>query len=261
MTVFVVTHKPDIKLDLPAGYQPILVGAYNKQNPQHFLSDDRGDNISELNPSFCELTALYSIWKHSNDDKVGLVHYRRFFSHYQNFSGLYWSALFKGTPKPADLKVLDSLLSNHDWILATPQIGGTGSLAEQFNHFHHAKDLQLTRKVIAKRHSDSLAAFDQVMNNNSQASFYNMFYTNKTELDQYCDWLFDILFHVQKEVDMTGYDTYQQRLYGFLAERLLNVWVYYRQAKVAHLTVYNTERMRRSDAARLIRDEVFKKGK
>lgn len=257
MTVYVVTHKPLLKLNLPTGYQPILVGAVNKENPQHFITDADGDNISDLNPQFCELTAVYNIWKNRSSNNVGLVHYRRFFSEYHHASHMYWATLIKGTPKPIKEALLSQKLNDgYDWVLATLQVGGQGSLWDQFAHFHHEKDMLLTRQIIQDRHPETLVAFDQVMKQPT-ASFYNMFYTSKHNLEEYCQWLFDVLFHVQKLVDMTGYDQYQQRLYGFLSERLLNVWVNYKQAKVEHLVVYNSEHMKRIDAARLIKHQIM----
>ena len=48
---------------------------------EKFLIDQKheGDNIDFLNPWYCELTGLYYLWKHCDDDIVGLEHYRRYF--------------------------------------------------------------------------------------------------------------------------------------------------------------------------------------
>ena len=43
------------------------------------LTDCEGENISEKNRQYCELTGLYWVWKHAEEDYIGLVHYRRHF--------------------------------------------------------------------------------------------------------------------------------------------------------------------------------------
>ena len=44
-----------------------------------FFIDEQhnGDNIDNRNPYYCELTGLYYLWKHCDDEIVGLEHYRR----------------------------------------------------------------------------------------------------------------------------------------------------------------------------------------
>ena len=53
---------------------------------EKFLIDQKheGDNIDKLNPWYCELTGMYYMWKHCNDDIVGLEHYRRYFVNKNN---------------------------------------------------------------------------------------------------------------------------------------------------------------------------------
>ena len=48
---------------------------------EKFLIDQKheGDNIDFLNPWYCELTGLYYLWKHIDDDIIGLEHYSRYF--------------------------------------------------------------------------------------------------------------------------------------------------------------------------------------
>ena len=79
--IYVVSHSEhDIK-DIEANdiYVPLFVGRAGKDN-LGFLSDDTGDNISDKNSSYCELTGLYWIWKNSTADVIGLAHYRRYFA-------------------------------------------------------------------------------------------------------------------------------------------------------------------------------------
>ena len=44
------------------------------------LHDDEGENISDKNPMYCELTAQYWAWKNLDADYYGFCHYRRYFN-------------------------------------------------------------------------------------------------------------------------------------------------------------------------------------
>ena len=61
-------------------YLPVEVGAALHPQPiPGFTPDNTGENISEKNTHYCELTALYWGWKNLDAACIGLVHYRRFF--------------------------------------------------------------------------------------------------------------------------------------------------------------------------------------
>ena len=50
--------------------------------------------------------------------------------------------------------------------------------------------------------------------------------TRKRELaDSYCAWLFDILFELENRLDISDYNANDRRVFGFVAERLLDVWL------------------------------------
>lgn len=77
--ILVATHK---KYKMPADtsvYLPIHVGCEGKED-LGFQGDNSGENISDLNPYYCELTGLFWAWKNLDCDYLGLVHYRRYFT-------------------------------------------------------------------------------------------------------------------------------------------------------------------------------------
>lgn len=74
--LFVCAHKK-FEPKIP-GYEPVQAGAWNKKK-LFSLSDDNGKSISSKNKSYCEMTVLYWIWNNVHCDKVGMVHYRRYF--------------------------------------------------------------------------------------------------------------------------------------------------------------------------------------
>ena len=61
--------------------------------------------------------------------------------------------------------------------------------------------------------------------NQKKIYLFNMFVMKKELFDSYASWLFDILFELEKRIDISSYDNYQKRVYGFLSERLFNVWL------------------------------------
>ena len=68
-----------------------------------------------------------------------------------------------------------------------------------------------------------------------------MMIVSKNYFDEYHNWLFKILFELEKEIDISRYNNYNVRMYGFLAERLLNVWVHHKHLRVKEMPVYNSE--------------------
>lgn len=230
--IFVITHK-NCDLKLNNSYNRLYVGRTN--GPKKQCADNTGDNISSKNPYYCELTGLYWIYKNIRCNIVGLVHYRRFF-----VSKL---SLFRYKILP-DVKI-NKILRKYQIIL--PYIAKLKdgkkvyTVYEQYCLCHHKRDLDTTREVIAEIYPDYLEAFDKVMNK-TEMFMFNMFICKKEITDKYCRWLFDILFELEKRVDISNYDSYQKRVFGFIAERLLNVWIFKNRLSVYYSPVYNIEK-------------------
>ena len=78
--------------------------------------------------------------------------------------------------------------------------------------------------LIAEKYPEYSAAFTKVCNR-TWAHMFNMFVMRRDLFDQYCEWMFSILEEIEKRVDISDYDTYEARIYGFVSEILLDVWI------------------------------------
>ena len=94
----------------------------------------------------------------------------------------------------------------------------------QYIHAHHKQDLEVTRAIIARKCPEYLPAYDLYMSK-THGHHFNMFVMKKELLQHYCTWLFDILFELERELDMTGYTVNDRRVFGFVSERLLDAWL------------------------------------
>lgn len=223
MAVYIAVHK-DVPLPQERGYLPLQVGAA-VHPPLLWLGDNTGTHISQKNPHYCELTGLFWVWQNTRDTYKGLVHYRRYFTHRGHLL------------TEAEIR---HFLMKHDIILPCPEPLRESAWREFCLHSGYERDLVLTRQAVGAVSPDMLPAFDAVMAGRS-LHLYNMLIAPAAEFDAYCRWLFAVLTQVERRVDMTDYTPYQRRLYGFLGERLLNVWVTHRGLRVRCLSVRNTD--------------------
>lgn len=213
--IFVMTHKriAEIPDDI---YIPLQVGKAGKED-FGYLGDDTGENISEKNANYCELTGMYWIWKNMKCDVVGICHYRRYFVREEKL-------LTKG--------YIEQKLQEYSIIIPSTSCVRASSVYTQYEKVHDSgKDLLVCREVIAEKYPEYLQAFDFSMKS-ILVSVGNMWITRKEMYDSYCEWLFDILFEVEKRIDITGYDDYQKRVMGFLSERLFRAWLLMQPEKI-----------------------------
>lgn len=243
--IYIITHKVFVPYFTDNAHYKVLHVGLNSNRLQEYLSDDVEDNISEKNLNFCELTGLYWIWKNGNErysDITGLVHYRRYFtSRLDDFLYTY----FNRRPRVIKYDYIEKCLKKYDIILPVPEkIFRT--VKQSYIDVHNEEDLCLTRSVIAEICAEYVDSFDKVMN--SHKYYYaNMMLCNKQILDEYSQWLFSILFNLEKRIDVDKYsDEYQKRVFGFLAERLLQIWVYHNKLKIKEFPAFNTEARRLS---------------
>ena len=208
ITIVVATHKL-YSMPEDGVYLPVQVGAAGKPPIGGFARDDEGENISERNAHWCELTGLYWAWKNLKADVVGLVHYRR---HFRGGHGI------------ATGPEIAALLDRAEVILPRRRNYVIETTYSQYAHAHHAIDLDTARAIIAERNPSYLAAFDGAMKS-TKGHRFNMFVMKRPLFDAYCEWLFGILFELERRLDISAYSQNDARVFGFVAERLLDVWL------------------------------------
>lgn len=229
--VLVACHKPYPIAADPVYYSVEAGAALRPVHPDMVFRDDCGENISFKNGSYCELTALYWGWKNLESEALGLVHYRRY------LGAKRLETKWQRIARRADL---EALLEKYPVIVPKPRNYFIETNYSQYQHAHNSKDLDLTRRIIANQYSAYLPAFDRVMSR-TYGHRFNMFIMRRNELDGYCTWLFSILAGLEKEIDLSAYDEYNRRVFGFIAERLLDCYLETNHITYTELPVVNLE--------------------
>lgn len=205
--VYVVHSKFDKKLNECISNKkyeiPIQVGTEISGKIPDMIYDNTGDNISKKNSQYCELTGLYWAWKNDDSDFIGLCHYRRRF-------------VF-GDDDIATIKA-----GEFDLIVTVPVINLL-SVKEQYIKDHSKLDWAVMTEAVRKLAPDYIDALVKVENNIYYFA-YNMFIAKRTVFNDYCSWLFPILEYCEKNIGVKE-DVYQNRYVGFLAERLLTIYI------------------------------------
>lgn len=195
-------------------YLPLQVGAEGKQD-LGYAKDNTGDNISVLNPSFCELTGLYWAWKNLDAEYIGLVHYRR---HFGSGGKDPFSAILT-------YHQLLPMLERYSVFVPRKRRYYIESLYTHYQHTHYAEHLDITREIIAEKYPTDIASYDKVIRH-TYGYMFNMAIMKKELWDAYCGWLFDVLFELDRRIDTTGISAYQKRFHGRVSEILFNVWLH-----------------------------------
>lgn len=232
----VATHK---KYEMPNDdiYLPIQVGSFKKED-FGYCRDDQGDNISSKNPFFCELTGLYWGWKNLNYDYLGLVHYRRYFT----LSNKIHIPLSKRMPSVLSTEEVEKLLQKSDIILPKPRRYFIESLYSHYKHTMYVEPLDETRNILIKKYPNYVKEFDK-LKHRTTGHMFNMFIMKREYLEQYCQWLFDILFDLEKKFKNVQYSSFHSRFYGRISELLLDVYIRTNHLKYTEVRVIDIEKI------------------
>lgn len=236
--IMVCAHK---KVVLPRHdyFFPIQAGAALHDIIPEYHADNTGENISDKNPYFCELTCHYWMWRNQRADIVGLNHYRRFFDFgrkWKMFSPDRSFTTIDYVDMPYTFPDLEKTLYKECDIILPPKRHYPYSVATQYKVFHIVNDLNILREVIFELSPDYIPAFDHLMNHENGYSGYNMFITSWNHFDRYSEWIFKILFEVERRIKLSPYPD-QARLFGYMSERLINVYCMRHKLRVKYVPV------------------------
>lgn len=198
-------------------YIPIHVGKALSKTELGILCDDTGDNISHLNPYFCELTAQYWAWKNMHDvEYIGLCHYRRYFQ--TEFT----------------MENVEQLMDGADIVLAK-SIFFSENLYSNLSRDLVPEDILAFFLYMKGRFQNDQDVINFLINCN-HFNPCNMFVCKKSLFNEFCQWQFSILFDLFEILPKSPY-VREQRLMGYLAELLLPMYCITKGLKVKEIPV------------------------
>lgn len=241
--IFTMTHKKFAEPE-DAVYVPLQVGRAGHED-LGYLGDDTGDSISEFNCYYGELTGLYWLWKnYPGNENIGICHYRRFFIN-EHMELL----------EEADY---EAILSDYDIITSKAMYAGE-PYREYYGRAHNGRDLELEGEVIKELYPEDYPVFCRVMEGEKHY-FGNLMVTSRKHYNAYCEWLFSIFFELEKRIDVESYDEYHRRVFGFLSEQLLLVWITARGLRAYECRVGISEEKAETKELKLAVGQLLKLG-
>jgi len=240
-----VSHRIDLDsetIDNPL-YVNVRCGAvYDKRENVTMLGDDTGDNISEKRMSFCELTVQYWAWKNVKADYYGLCHYRRYLSFSKtkfptNPYGLIvrkYLTEYEANEFSLVENVMRENIEKYDIITATPvdvrkispDIKCIHDYCRLSNNDFNLEDIDILLDVIKELCPDY---YDVAVKYYKQpySRWYNCFIMKKEIFSNFCEWQFNILFELEKRLNMNNYSSQMLRELGFFGEHLYGIYCDY----------------------------------
>jgi hypothetical protein len=243
--ILVSCHKPFVVIKNDY-IKPIQVGAYfTDARFDGMLCDADGENISEKNKRYCELTAQYYAYRNIDADYYGFMHYRRYLNLGKPlFRFPFCDAKIKVADEKAEKRLaidksgIEKALDGVD-IIVPKRIFFFGNYNQYKNSKgHFIKDLDFCLEVIKTEYPEIYPSAVKYMKSNF-AYICNMFVMKKELFNNYCDFMFNVLSQHEKAYDCKDYDTYAYRVSGFLSERLLGIYITYlksqKKYKIKHV--------------------------
>ena len=236
--ILVSYHKP-AKLIRDDVWTPIKIGSCPNWDPENLIEDSDGENISNLNDSYNELTAIYWAWKNfdklGNPDFIGFCHYRRIPIFLQDLkragNSFTVDVLFDNIDSLFDSikysrQGLEKLLSNYQ-CLSGSFFDKKYSVREQYKKAsskgeHVYEDLLDAENIVKEHFPEYGTAADKYLSGNKQYCG-NIFVLRKDLFFRYCEFIFGVIEIFLSRHDFSQRPAWLRRL--FISERLTGIFI------------------------------------
>jgi hypothetical protein len=246
-------YKPNSVLTINNCIIPVWAGKNNRKPAHGLIGDDTGENISHKNQYFSELSGIFWVWKNTQSELVGSCHYRRYFTNSKEpfiyrlkrqsyfFAGLKkkrHGLIYTNNIKFWKSKILKAnevleILCNYDVILPERR-KLRQSIRLHYCKYHNPNDLIIIGNILKEKYSEYLSSFENFLNGNRLFA-NNMFVMNWENFDKMMHWLFSILFEFENQIDLDNYQGYQKRIFGFISERLISLYIFHNELNYKEL--------------------------
>jgi hypothetical protein len=261
--IFSFHYQPGQAIVEDSPYINVWAGRNHSLIESNLVGDDIGDNISDKNKYYSELTGIYWAWKNNSTDIWGTCHYRRFFTVFPepvNYKirricyyligigrkrhGLIYTSNYNyWKNKIIDNNDILKLFSDYDAIMPVRR-KFKYSIGKHYSRYHNIDDLKLLREILNDNSPELIGSFDSML---KQKRLYanNMFILKNDQFEKLMNWLFGILFEFEKRINLSDYQGYQERIFGFLSERLITCWFIQQNLRVKELNLIYFKKLKR----------------
>ena len=227
--IFVCTFDKDVRIKNNI-FVPFQVGRKNSPIKFDYLGDDTGENISYKNKYYSEQTGVYWVWKNMAEDHpeyVGFCHYRKlpyFVDSDQTEINMSYEKYIESNR--INESSIVKLLSTCDIICINPFFYINRSLEQFYREIHISEDYDLLCDSIKRVKPEYFPAFSYIMTRCPSFFFpYNTYIMEWERFCEYCSFIFPVFENMENLIDYTKHTGYQSRVFGYMAERLLTVFI------------------------------------
>lgn len=217
-------------------YFPIQCGSDYTGLDLGIIHDNTGENISSQNKYWSEITGIYWAWKNMKKSTyIGLCSYRRFFNFSFDKKNPIKIKKINEIEEVNTIKIpnLDQIFSIYDIIIPIPYTYAY-PMQKIVQKNYNQKDFEILEKAIKDVSPEYSLAYKKIYYSSNTYIGHNMFIMKWELFQEYCEWVFSILFEAKRHINPENYPITKVRVFGYMHELLLSVFIEKKKLKSIH---------------------------